>query len=568
MRLTIKLSILILLALSGCGLHDAGPVSSPDTVVFVTVTPTPALKVADTIPMSVTAQPYVNPATNCAGAFVPHQLDHTTTVAGEVVRMFDSNGSGLAINDLDNDGDLDLVLANLKDTNTILWNEGQLTFRQESLPYGNSRAVAIIDVDGDGWQDIVFTQRTSPPLWWRNQRAAGLAEFSREPLAGVDAPAYSLAWGDLDQDGDLDVVTGSYDAELNQQLGDAFLFSDGAGVFVYENQNGQFAATRLAKEAQALTIALVDLDRDNRLDILVGNDFDLPDYAWRQSEAGWQTIQPFATTTHSTMSFDLGDLNNDGRPELFATDMKPYNSDGQTLAAWQPVFEMMSHGLTQDDPQVMENVLQMPTAAGHFENRAAVSGLAATGWSWSAKFGDLDQDGFLDIYVVNGMAAQDLFGHLPNHELVEENQAFRNEAGHQFVPAPAWHLNATQSGRGMSLADLDHDGDLDIVVNNLLAPAMLFENQLCQGASLAIDLFWPGSHNIRALGAKLSLQTSTGTYYREVKAGSGYLSGDPARLHFGFPTEATLQRLDVYWPDGASSTLDLPLAQTLLTIRR
>jgi hypothetical protein len=120
----------------------------------------------------------------------------------------------------------------------------------------------------------------------------------------------------------------------------------------------------------------------------------------------------------------------------------------------------------------------------------------------------------------------------------------------------------------MSLADLDNDGDLDIVVNNLLQPAQIFENQLCGGSSLEVDLSWPDSHNTRALGAKLSLQTSSGTYYREVKAGSGYLSGDPARVHFGFPAETTLHRLDIYWADGAVSTVALPLAQTLLTIRR
>ncbi|MCB0030631.1 MAG: ASPIC/UnbV domain-containing protein, partial [Anaerolineales bacterium] len=141
------------------------------------------------------------------------------------------------------------------------------------------------------------------------------------------------------------------------------------------------------------------------------------------------------------------------------------------------------------------------------------------------------------------------------------------EGGTGFAPMPRWNLGATASGRGMSMADLDGDGDLDIVVNNLRAPAQLFENQLCGGHSLQVDLFWPGSGNERAIGAALVLHSEEGSYYRDLKAASGYLSGDPARVHFGLPAGANLT-LEIIWPDGLHSTItDLPI-DSLVTVTR
>ena len=167
------------------------------------------------------------------------------------------------------------------------------------------------------------------------------------------------------------------------------------------------------------------------------------------------------------------------------------------------------------------NTLQVRGADGAFENRASGAGVDATGWSWSAQFGDLDNDGDLDLYTVNGMIGE-AFGHLPGAELVEENQALRNDGAGAFVPAPEWGLGATESGRGMALADLDPDGDLDIVVNNFQAPVVLFENQVCGGASLQVDLDWSGSANPFAVGARLRLTTDKATYWRETRVSSGY----------------------------------------------
>lgn len=181
--------------------------------------------------------------------------------------------------------------------------------------------------------------------------------------------------------------------------------------------------------------------------------------------------------------------------------------------------------------------------------------------------GDLDNDGFLDLYVVNGMAAQELFGHLPRNELVEQNQAFRND-GRRLVPAPQWRLDATAGGRGMTLADFDDDGDLGVVVNNLQAPAMIYENQRCTGAALEIDLSQPASQNTRAWGAQLTLHTNHGTLMRTVHAISGYASGDPARVHFGFPADSRLTGLDIRWPDGATSSVTQLAPSTRLTITR
>jgi hypothetical protein len=157
---------------------------------------------------------------------------------------------------------------------------------------------------------------------------------------------------------------------------------------------------------------------------------------------------------------------------------------------------------------------------------------------------------------------------LPGDELVEENRALRNDGNGYFALAPEWELGSTASGRGMSMADLDNDGDLDIVVNNLQSPAQLFENRLCGGTSLEVDLRWPGSKNLYALGARLALHTSTGTYYRDVHANSGYISGDPSRIHFGVPAGAVPQRLEVRWPDGAISSVDGLAMRTLVTVTR
>ena len=501
-------------------------------------------------------------AAACEDAFVTHTLPHTTTVpGGDEVRMFEANGSGVGINDLDNDGLLDIVLANHGGANSILWNQGSLTFERAQLGDGNTRAVTIVDLDADGRQDIIFSRVASAPNLWVNQ---GGRQFAQEVLPGIAEPLYSINWADVDQDGDLDLVGGTYDAELLTLLGAGFLDSQIAGVYVYEHTGRVFVAERLADEAQALALLLSDINGDGRPEILVGNDFAVPDYSWTRSDGAWQALWPFDSMSHSTMSFDSADLDNDSRLELFSTDMKPYASDEATMAAWEPVMtSMMDMPHEEGDPQVMENVLQ-----GFDTNVAVEAGIDATGWSWSGKFGDLDQDGYLDLYVVNGMIESTIFGHLPAGELIEENQAFRNDGTGTFVRMPNWGLEASASGRGLSMADLDNDGDLDMVVNNLRTPALLLENRLCGGDSLQVALRHSGSNNPQAIGARLVLQSSAGSLSREIKAASGYLSGDAARVHFGFPAGTTLESLEVHWPDGTLSRVDSPAGNVILTVHR
>jgi len=543
--------LVLALLLAGCG--GATPGTSP----------APAAE----IPVQIATQALAQPQP-CTGAFVPHTLDYSTTSAG-TIGLYEANGAGLAIGDLDGDGRLDLVMANLDGPNAILWNQGDFQFRREDLSFGNSRAAAIVDVDADSKPDIVFTRRFAKPTLLHNTGQAGVERFAVATLPGVNNPFYSMNWGDLDGNGTLELIAGSYDTELLKQAGPIFQQQGGGvGVFIYRQQGNTFEAQRLTDAADALAIALPDLDGDGRPDIVVGNDFNRPDYAWVQQNGAWRLVTPFAYTSENTMSLDVGDIDNNGRPEIFATDMKPANKDLATMARWLPMMKLMTKPLTSSDPQHVENVLQVSDGSGHWSNQGYERFVDSSGWSWSGKFGDLDNDGFLDIYVVNGMIAAGLFDHLPNHELVEPNMAFQNDGRGSFSLASQWGLGSLASGRGMSMADLNGDGKLDIVVNNLQSPAQLFENRLCGGAGLEVDLFWPTSQNIRALGAQLALHTSAGPYYRDVRATSGYLSGDAPRIHFGLPQGAAVQRLEIRWPDGKVSNIANPAAQTLIAVTR
>ena len=512
----------------------------------------------------------------CTGSFAEHELPHVTGTAFERVTYFTSNGAGLAVGDLDNDGDEDFVLANLLGPNQIFWNEGNWQFRPQLLLDGSLRGLALVDVDGDGWLDITATSRSGILLYWRNSGGEeGSPQFTSEQeparLQGVDGFAYSLQWGDLDADGDLDLVTASYDASLEKQIGRRALdATDQNGVFVYKNENGRFWPTRLASRSQGLALQLQDLNGDRRLDILVGNDFDVHDAVFLGQRGGsWLEAEPFATTTFSTMSFDTGDIDNDGQLELFAADMHPYSEEPEIMRQWLPVMETMPPPSPDDAPQIMANVLQ-ERQGDAWSDQAEAWRIPFSGWSWSAQFGDIDQDGLLDLYVVNGMTAMEIFRHLPGDELVEENQAYRNDGGNRFTPAPEWMLNSTAGGRGMSMADFDGDGDLDVLINNLRSPSQLFENQLCSGQSLLVDLRHPGSGNTRALGAELLLHTSNGVFRRSVHAAAGYLSGRSARQQFGLPEGSGIHSLEIRWPDRVLSLIDGRALQpgSLVTITR
>ena len=513
-------------------------------------------------PVSVETAP-LEPRAACSGSFIPHALEHSTLPVSLPVGFYDSNGAGLAVNDLNADGWLDIVLANLAGDNSILWNQGGLQFEREPLPsQAPARAAATVDVDGDGWLDIVFTQQAAAPLFWRNQAGQG---FETQLLSGVSYIGYAMNWLDADGDGDLDLLTGSYDVENEKLLGQAAVQS---GVIYYENQGAAFRSTRIADRSNTLAI-LTRVNQSGDYEIVIGNDFAVEDRYFTFVDGAWRQLDPLSVMPHSTMSYDAADLDNDGAQEIFAVDMKPYADDETTQAQWAPVMDMMMGMPHVDgDPQIMENVLYAVDSAGRLTNIARDFQLDGTGWSWSAKFGDLDNDGFQDLYVVNGMISQELFSHLPDNELVEENQVYRNLDGAGFAAQPAWGLNDRASGRGMSLADLDNDGDLDVLVNNLLSPAKLFENRLCAGAALEVDLRWPGRGNITGIGAQLVLQTAGGSYRRDLTALSGYLSGDSSRAHFGFAAGASLERLSILWNDGLYSEVADLSPNTLVTVTR
>ena len=524
-----------------------------------------------TVPASVQVEQFRSDADLCVDHFITHDLPHNTTTADGIIRMYEANGAGVAINDLDNDGDLDLVLGNYDNPNSIFWNEGGLSFRQEQMPIGRTRAVAAVDVDADGWTDLVLTRVGGAVNFWRNRGAELAADapgrFVHEFVNGLAKPAYAIDWADLDADGDLDAVTASYDIGLLTELGNEYLLNDEGGVYIHWNEADGFRPERLATEAQALAIALWDEDGDGRPDLLVGNDFALPDQFWRNAAGGWQLATIFPETTHSTMSFDLADVDNSGRTALFASDMKPLDMNPETMRAWAPLMEADHPPMPAGDPQRMENMLQVPDRDGAFQNLGRDRQLDATGWTWSGLFGDLDQDGQLDLYIVNGFAESTTFAHLEDHELVERNQALRN-TGSRFERMPDWGLGSERGGRGAAQGDLDGDGDLDIVVNNLRNNAQLFENRLCGGASLQVELRQPGSANPAAIGATAFLETPAARLRRDVRLTRAYLSSDPGQLHFGFPAETQPSLLLIRWPDGQWSTVSGLNAGQRLTISR
>jgi len=221
---------------------------------------------------------------------------------------------------------------------------------------------------------------------------------------------------------------------------------------------------------------------------------------------------------------------------------------GESAAVWEALDDDIAAARV-DDVQQPRNVVQL-AIDGSYSEQAVDLGVAATGWSWSGLLGDLDDDGFVDLYVVNGMQATSIFEDLPGGELVEENQAFANIDG-RFEARPDWGLGSTDGGRGMAQADLDGDGDLDIVVNNLGTPSTLWENQLCGGSSVVVEPIWTSAQNVDALGTTVTVDDGSVARTAIITGARGYISTSATQAHVGLGSDADAVTITVRWPDGA-----------------
>lgn len=531
--------------------------------------------------------------------------------------VFVYNGAGVAVGDIDNDGLPDLFLTGNMVSSRLYLNAGDMRFEDitESAGVSTQRwatGVTMVDIDNNGYLDIYVS--VSGPEWSQPAERANLLflnngdrTFTEAAAAyGIDDTGFTshAVFFDYDGDGYLDLFLLSNSPEEFAR-GEAERHPSGArstSTATYDQlyrNNGDSTFSNVSREAGILTqvgfglgVAVADLNGDGWLDIYVSNDDTPSDVLYVNNGDGTFTDRAATWLKHTSfagMGMDIADFNNDSRPDILQTDMMPRDLSGR---------KRMSGATTHDDFLDMRrrgfhhdyniNTLQLNigvTGDGHvvFSEIARLAGVAYTDWSWSALFADLDNDGFKDILITNGYpkAVIDydyqttMFGirQLRDPEIsrrrglatLEElhgyevsNAVFRNEGDLRFTDKTAvWGMDHPGFSYGAAYADLNNDGRLDIVVNNIDAPAFIYENvQPVDRANHYLRVQLQGEYpNARGIGSKLVLTAAGQRQYIEHIPARGYMSTMEDRVHFGLGDAERVDSLEVIWPDGRRQRL-------------
>jgi len=490
----------------------------------------------------------------------------------ELSNIVESSGAGCVFFDYDNDGDLDIYLVNGRylDTvssargrhlagklkNSLYRNNGDATFTDvtEKAGVGDTgfgMAAVAADYDNDGDRDLFVTNYGRDSLYLNN----GDGTFTDVTAkAGVGSELWSLgaSFFDFDRDGLLDLYVGGYlvfDPEYrNFYAAEAFpgpLSYQGQKDILYRNKgDGTFEdVTRAAgvhsTRGRAMGLSASDIDDDGDEDLYVAND-GMENYLYRNRGNG--TFEEIALRTGtafgqngeatSAMGPEFGDYDGDGLIDLLVPDM--------------------GYGC-----------LYRNTGKGLFEEKSAEMGIAAVlgqYTSWSGNFLDYDHDGVLDVFIANGDA---------HHLESEEDTLFRGEAGRPFVDVsaasgPAFKLKAV--GRGSATGDFDGDGDLDLLVLNLNGPARLYRNDGGNRGNWIMVRTVGTTGNRDGIGARIRLKFGSTTQVRDIRSSSGYLSQSDPRAHFGVGKSKKVDRIEVRWPSGRTSTLDNVKVNQVITL--
>ncbi len=539
------------------------------------------------------------------------------------------NGGGVALGDLTGDGLPELFLTSNLGENRLYLNRGGFRFTDVTDRAGVAgegvwtTGVTLVDIDDDGWLDIYVgyagnvdpENRANELYIHQGLNRDGVPTFSESAAAyGLADEGYAThaAFFDYDGDGDLDLylVNNSFrpltsfgllnDRNERDPYGGDKLFRNDGGRFVDVSEAAGIYGSEIGF---GLGVAISDLNRDGWPDIYVSNDFFEQDYLYLNDGDGTFT-ESIATrmpyVTYSSMGLDVADIDDDGWPDVYVTDMLPEDEHRfkttQGFETWDLYRTRVRNGYHH---QFTRNMLHLNLRNGVFSEIGQLAGVARTDWSWSALIADFDLDGHKDIHVTNGLlrdvTSQDYISFLGNPRTLETarqgrgervdflgliaamsstplpNYAFRNSGDLTFSDeSRAWGLDTPGFSSGAAYGDLDGDGDLDLVVNNVDEEAFIYRNNaraLTDHRFLRVRLEGDGP-NRHGVGAKVTLRAGERIFYQELVPSRGFQSSVDYALTFGVGTLDTLETVTVEWPDGHVNLSRGVAANQELTLRK
>ncbi len=521
------------------------------------------------------------------------------------------NGAGVGVADINNDGLQDIFFCANQETNRLYLNKGNLQFEDISDAAGInegkqwSNGVTFADVNGDSYLDIYVSQggpyeaENRKNLLFINNGDLTFTESAAEFGLADQSITTQSAFFDYDKDGDLDCFVmnenplyGVEPVQFHQMMFRDKDLAHESSSHLYRNDDGVFEDVTLSsgvyRPAYGLGLAISDINDDGWLDIYVANDYYLPDNLFINNGEGF-FIDQIASRTNQVsfygMGVDIADINGDLLQDIFVLDMasSDHKRSKTLMASMNPqAFDMLVNGFGFQS-QYMFNSLQLNDGEAQFDNIAHFGHMAKTDWSWAVLMQDFDGDSYKDIYVTNGYrryaldndlknevadvqrryigevpieVKTELYNKMPSEKL--PNLMYRGSAEMDFEEvATAWGMGQPTFSNGTAFADLDNDGDLDIVVNNMDEVAQLFENTSSSGANF-LQVALEGA--LSEPFAKVTITYGDGLQQmQEVRRVRGYMSAVQDVAHFGLGAVTKVDEVQVEWLDGSVSRLkDVP----------